>query len=70
MFRSAFLILGLSCLATGSLATEQKLVPVSKPVEISVLEFASKGGLTPKQMEALEDLLTNETRGLGNFRKN
>jgi TolB-like protein len=40
----------------------------SEPVAIAVLEFASKGGVTQKQMEALEDMLTTEIRGLGGFR--
>ena len=40
----------------------------AKPVEIAVMEFASKGGITPQQMEALEDMLTTEIRKLGDFR--
>jgi TolB-like protein len=49
-------------------ATEQKLVPIGKPVEIAVMEFSSKGGVTKAQMEAMEDLLSTVIRKLGDFR--
>jgi len=68
MLRSTMLVITLICLAGPALATDQKLVPISKPVQIAVMEFATKGGLTSKQMEALEDMLTTEIRGLGNFK--
>jgi hypothetical protein len=37
-------------------------------VSIAVMEFASKGGISEKQMDALGDLLANEIRELGNYR--
>jgi len=37
-------------------------------VSLAVMEFASKGGVSQKQMDALSDLLANEIRQLGNFR--
>jgi TolB-like protein len=37
-------------------------------VSIAVMEFASKGGISEKQMDALGDLLANEIRELGKYR--
>ena len=37
-------------------------------VSIAVMEFASKGGISEKQMDALGDLLANEIRELGHYR--
>jgi TolB-like protein len=37
-------------------------------IRIAVMEFASKGGVSQKQMDALSDLLANEIRGMGKYR--
>ena len=47
------------------------LIPLSATadeVSIAVMEFASKGGISEKQMDALGDLLANEIRELGDYR--
>lgn len=48
------------------------LLPLSAAAEeeisIAVMEFASKGGVSEKQMDALGDLLANEIRELGSYR--
>jgi TolB-like protein len=48
------------------------LLPLSAVAEdevsIAVMEFASKGGISEKQMDALGDLLANEIRDLGGYR--
>jgi hypothetical protein len=40
----------------------------AEEVPVAVMEFASKGGVSQKQMDALGDLLANEIREMGNFR--
>ncbi len=40
----------------------------AEPISIAVMEFSSKGGVTPDQMDALSDLLSNQIRSLGNFK--
>ncbi|MBW1807520.1 MAG: DUF2380 domain-containing protein [Deltaproteobacteria bacterium] len=37
-------------------------------IRIAVMEFASKGGVSQKQMDALGDLLANEIRTMGKYR--
>ncbi len=37
-------------------------------VSVAVMEFASKGGVTQKQMDALGDMLANEIRDMGGYR--
>jgi len=37
-------------------------------IRIAVMEFASKGGVSQKQMDALGDLLANEIRAMGKYR--
>jgi TolB-like protein len=48
------------------------LLPLSavaeEEISIAVMEFASKGGISEKQMDALGDLLANEIRELGGYR--
>ncbi|RME21043.1 MAG: hypothetical protein D6806_15370, partial [Deltaproteobacteria bacterium] len=39
-----------------------------EPVRIAILEFESKGGISPAQMDALADMLANEIRSRGNFK--
>jgi TolB-like protein len=36
-------------------------------VSVAVMEFASKGGVTQKQMDALGDMLANEIRSMGDY---
>jgi TolB-like protein len=50
------------CLAVPCTAFSQE------EISIAVMEFASKGGISEKQMDALGDLLANEIRELGNYR--
>ncbi|HUU04178.1 MAG TPA: DUF2380 domain-containing protein [Myxococcota bacterium] len=38
------------------------------PLTVAVMEFASKGGVTQKQMDALGDMLANEIRAMGDYR--
>ncbi|HOX44778.1 MAG TPA: hypothetical protein PK668_14360 [Myxococcota bacterium] len=40
----------------------------AQPLSIAVTDFASKGGITQEQMEALSDLVAAEIRKLGDFR--
>lgn len=37
-------------------------------IGIAVMEFASKGGISQEQMDALSDMMANEIRGRGGFR--
>jgi len=39
----------------------------AEPIHLAVLEFASKGGVTPQQMEVLSDMLSTEIRKLGKY---
>ena len=38
------------------------------PVAVAVMEFASKGGVTQEQMDALGDMLANNIRASGNYK--
>ncbi len=53
------------------LALLTSLSPLSargaKQISIAVMEFSSKGGVSQNQMDALEDLLANEIRKLGDY---
>jgi len=43
-------------------------VPAAGETAVAVMEFASKGGVTQKQMDALGDMLANEIREMGDYR--
>ncbi len=60
MLRSLALLTGALLLPFPAAAQEE--------VSIAVMEFASKGGISQKQMDALGDLLANEIRDLGSYR--
>ena len=47
---------------TAGLTAAQEAVPVA------VMEFASKGGVTQEQMDALGDMLANNIRAAGNYK--
>ena len=47
-----------------SLAVQAEEKPV---VTVAVMEFASKGGVTQEQMDALGDMVANQIRGLGKY---
>lgn len=59
MFVRIFMALGL---VWGTLPAN------AETTSVAVMEFASKGGVTQKQMDALGDMLANEIRDLGDFR--
>jgi len=40
----------------------------AEEIAVAIMEFSSKGGVTPEQMDALADLLASEVRDLGGFR--
>ncbi|HOX45085.1 MAG TPA: hypothetical protein PK668_15905 [Myxococcota bacterium] len=40
----------------------------AEEIAVAIMEFSSKGGVTPEQVEALADLLASEVRDLGGFR--
>lgn len=42
--------------------------PAAGETAVAVMEFASKGGVTQKQMDALGDMLANEIREMGAYR--
>ncbi|MFC1610872.1 hypothetical protein ACFL6C_07930 [Myxococcota bacterium] len=58
--RQILWLTGLMSIATVARAQE--------PVSIAVMEFASKGGVQQRQVDALSDMLCNEIRSLGSFK--
>ncbi|MBW2704339.1 MAG: hypothetical protein JRF33_26270 [Deltaproteobacteria bacterium] len=56
----ALLVLALSIITSLAFAQE--------PVPVAVMEFASKGGVTQEQMDALGDMLANNIRAAGKYK--
>jgi len=65
--RVILVLLALALAAATARGAEQSKSHAPATVKIAVMEFASKGGVTQKQMEALGDMLATEIRSLGGF---
>jgi TolB-like protein len=60
--RHIFIPILLTAIFSGSAYGEE-----AEPIHLAVLEFSTKGGVTPQQMEVLSDMLTTEIRKLGKY---
>lgn len=60
--RRIFIPVLLTAILSGSAFGEE-----AEPIHVAVLEFSTKGGVTPEQMEVLSDMLSTEIRGLGKY---